>query len=344
MQLYGAILPGAGAVDRLLPRAAHAARAGPRLSRPARQRLKLLGWYEDHGRNASLACRHFGVSRDTFYRWWRRYQRAGPGALEDRSHRPGRVRQPTWSAELAQAVLALREAHLRWGKDKLVVLLRRQGWEVSVSMVGRILRRLDQEGRLPKADLRDPCILRRSQSRPYAVRKPRDYQVAAPGDLVQVDTADIRLLPGVVYKHFTARDVVCRWDSVAVYQRATARSAASFLDGVLERMPFPVRAIQVDGGSEFKADFERACQERGIRLFVLPPRSPKLNGCVERAQRTHKEEFYQLVELPETIGELRQNLRAWEVVYNTRRPHQALGQLTPETFYQRWLEQQMERR
>ena len=116
------------------------------------------------------------------------------------------------------------------------------------------------------------------------------------------------------------------------------------MDGVLERMPFPVRAIQVDGGSEFKADFERACQERGIRLFVLPPRSPKLNGCVERAQRTHKEEFYQLVELPETIGELRQKLRAWEVVYNTRRPHQALGQLTPETFYQRWLEQQMERR
>ena len=161
---------------------------------------------------------------------------------------------------------------------------------------------------------------------------------------MRVDTADIRLLPGVVYKHFTARDVVCRWDSIDVYQRATARSAASFLDGVLERMPFPVRGIQVDGGSEFKADFERACQERGIRLFVLPPRSPKLNGCVERAQRTHKEEFYQLVELPETIGELRQKLRAWEVVYNTRRPHQALGQLTPETFYQRWLEQQMERR
>ena len=99
---------------------------------------------------------------------------------------------------------------------------------------------------------------------------------------MQVDTADIRLLPGVVYKHFTARDVVCRWDSIDVYQRATARSAASFLDGVLERMPFPVRTIQVDGGSEFKADFERACQERDIRLFVLPPRSPKLNGCVER--------------------------------------------------------------
>ena len=60
------------------------------------------------------------------------------------------------------------------------------------------------------------------------------------------------------------------------------------------RMPFPVRAIQVDGGSEFQAAFEAACQARGIRLFVLPPRSPKLNGCVQRAQRTHTEEFYEV--------------------------------------------------
>ena len=121
------------------------------------------------------------------------------------------------------------------------------------------------------------------------------------------------------------------------------RRAASFLAALLERAPFAVRALQVDGGSEFKADFERACQDQGIRLFVLPPRSPKLNGCVERAQRTHREEFYQVVDLPDTIGELRQKLRAWEVVYNTRRPHQALGYLTPQAWYRQWLTTQTER-
>jgi len=36
-------------------------------------------------------------------------------------------------------------------------------------------------------------------------------------------------------------------------------------------MPFPVRALQVDGGSEFEAIFEEECQKRGIKLFVLPP-------------------------------------------------------------------------
>jgi transposase InsO family protein len=297
----------------------------------------MLQWYEDHGRNARLTCRHFGVSPDTFYRWLRRYRTGGVRALEDRSRRPRRVRRPSWSRELTLAVLQLREAHPRWGKAKLAVLLRQQGFACSTSMVGRILRRLKDEGVLWEADLRDPWLPRRPQARPYAVRKPKDYRPLAPGDLVQVDTADLRLLPGVTYKHFTARDVVCRWDVLDVAHRATARAAARFLDALQERMPFPVRAIQVDGGSEFKAEFERACQERGIRLFVLPPRSPKLNGCVERAQRTHREEFYQTLDPPASIEELRQKLRAWETVYNMQRPHQALGYQTPLAFYQQWL-------
>ena len=84
--------------------------------------------------------------------------------------------------------------------------------------------------------------------------------------------------------------------------RATAASATMFLDTLLERMPFPVRALQVDGGSEFAADFEQACRQRQLWLFVLPPRSPKLNGAVERAQRTHTEEFYEVTWLYAALG------------------------------------------
>ena len=118
--------------------------------------------------------------------------------------------------------------------------------------------------------------------------------------------------PGHWYKHFSARDVISRWDVLGVYSRATAATARDFLDAVIERMPGPVRAIQVDGGSEFKAEFEEACREKGLRLFVLPPRSPKLNGCVERAQRTHKEEFYQMLDPPDSLDELRRLLLAQE--------------------------------
>ena len=99
---------------------------------------------------------------------------------------------------------------------------------------------------------------------------------------------------GIVLKHFSARDVVSRWDVVEVHRRATSLAAARFLDTLLERFPFPVQALQVDGGSEFAAEFEQACQQKELPLFVLPPKSPKLNGHVEGAHRTHYEEFYQV--------------------------------------------------
>ncbi len=100
------------------------------------------------------------------------------------------------------------------------------------------------------------------------------------------------------------------------------------LDTLLHRMPFPIRA----GGSEFAAEFEQVCQQRGLHLFVLPPRSPKLNGAVERANRTHTEEFYQVTACSLEMKKLNRKLRQWEQIYNTVRPHQSLGYLTPNLF------------
>jgi transposase InsO family protein len=114
-----------------------------------------------------------------------------------------------------------------------------------------------------------------------------------------------------------------------VYTKATSTTAMGFLESLTERMPFPIKALQVDGGSEFQAVFEEACQERGIRLFVLPPRSPKLNGHVERAQRTHTEEFYEIYDGELEVAHLNSSLLEWEWTYNHFRPHQALDWKTP---------------
>lgn len=342
MQTYGSIIPGAATLARLLPRAASEARVARPPSREAKRRLLAVRWYEVHGKNASLTARHFAVSRSSLHDWLKRYGQTGPRGLEDRSRRPRRVRQPTWLPEWEAGVLKLRRENPRWGKDVLTVILRRdQGLDISVSMVGRILSRFKREGRLPPASLKDPCMVRRPQIRPYATRKPKDYLPRAAGDLVQVDTADVRLDgSATVYKHFAARDFVSRWDVLDVHHNATAHNAASFLDLLLKRMPFDVRAIQVDGGSEFRAEFEAACEHKALRLFVLPPRSPKLNGRVERSNRTHKEEFYQLVDPPDSLAELRAQLLKQEQRYNTYRPHQALGYQTP----QQWLLAHAERR
>ena len=292
----------------------------------------VAGWEALRKRGVPVveACAAVGEPKSNVYRWRQALRERGPAGLADRSRRPKRARQPTWSAELADAVLQLCEQYPRWGKDKLVVLLRRVGWVVSTSMVGRILTRLKDGGRLREPTGPGPATRRRVRQRPYAVRKPREYQATRPGDIVQIDTLDVRPLPGVILKHFTARDVVSRWDVVSVRTRATM--AIRFLDDLQECLPFPVRAIQVDGGSEFQAGFEAAGQARGIKLFVLPPRSPKLNGHVERAHRTHAEEFYQLYDGELTMGPLNRALRQWERIYNTVRPHQSLDGATPAEY------------
>ena len=156
--------------------------------------------------------------------------------------------------------------------------------------------------------------------------------VERPGDLVQIDTVEIRPFAGHPFKQFTARDVISRWDTLEVRRSATARLASEMLEALALRMPFPVRAISVDGGSEFMAEFEAACQARGIALFVLPPRSPKLHGSVERANRTHTEEFYEVTDGLLEPDDIRGELLAWERTYNTVRPHQALGYLTPAEY------------
>jgi putative transposase len=316
-------------INAMAPGARRLAGHGTELSRDARNRLKWMDHYFSRGRNGRLTCRHFDIHPQTFYRWKRRYDPSRLESLEDRSRRPHRLRRPTASAELVEAVLEAREEYPRWGKDKLAPLLREAGWQVSTSMVGRIMHRLKEQGRLVEAPRAPIRLRRRCYPRPYAVRKPKGYQITSPGSLVQVDTADLRPVPGTILKHFTACDTVSRWDVLEVASRATATTASRFLDALQARMPFPVKAIQVDGGSEFQAGFERECQKRGILLFVLPPRSPKLNGRVERAHRTHREEFYEVADLGWTVAEIRPHLLAWERIYNTVRPHQALGYKTP---------------
>ena len=297
-----------------------------------KQGLKWMDYYPAQD-NAALICRYFGISRQTFYRWKGRYNPRDLSSLEERSHKPRRLRQPTWCRELALAVLQVREQYPRWGKDKLAVLLRERGWEVSISMVGRILSQLKMCGVLREPPRTGTSTRRRRWRRQCAIRKPKGYEIKRPGDLVQVDTLDRRPLPGMGLKHFTARDMVSRSDVVEVRIRATATTSAGFL----ERMPFPIRAMQVDGGSEFQAAFEMEYRRRGLSLFVLPPRSPKLNGCVERSQRTHTEEFYEVNDFSLQVAPLNRELMAWERVYNTIRPHQALDYLTPLQFVTRWL-------
>lgn len=314
-----------------------AGHAPAELSAKAGERLRWVrAWRAlmEHGLSGQQAANTLHLARSTVYRWEGRLKVEGLRGLEDRSRRPRRVRQRQWGAELAMRVRQLRESCHGWGKDKLAPLLWEDGESVSISTVGRILKHLKVKRMLREPHRRRVRTGKWQPRRPYAVRKPKEYGVAEPGDLVQVDTVEVHPLPGLMIKQFTARDVVSRWDVLEAHGRATAGTARQFLERLMERMPFAVKAIQVDGGSEFQAEFEQACAERGVRLFVLPPHSPKLNGHVERAQRTHKEEFYAYYDGALDLDSLNKALRRWERVYNTIRPHHSLGRRTPARYLQ----------
>ena len=100
----------------------------------------------------------------------------------------------------------------------------------------------------------------------------------------------------------------------------------------VDRSAFRVSGIQVDGGAEFKSVFEAECQARGLELFVLPPKRPDLNGCVERAQSTWRYEFYATYDLPHRIDKLQAFVDAFAHRFNHHRPHDSLAGQTPAEY------------
>jgi len=237
---------------------------------------------------------------------------------------------------LAQTVWRLRPQDPRGGTDTLVGRLRREGQRVSTSRGGWSLVRLKAHGSWREPPHHRIVPRRRPRHRPDAIRQPTDDLVQQPGDLVQVDPLDVRPRPGLVCTPCTARDVLSRWDVLELHTRATAASARDVLDTLQARRPFALQALPVDGGRAFAADVEPACRARRRRLFVLPPRSPKLTGSVERAQRTPTEECYEVRDAALTVPALNQALQSWERTDNTVRPHQALGYQTPQEFVRQW--------
>lgn len=285
-------------------------------------------WREarDAGLSAGAAARAVGVSRACLYRWAR--------DPKLKSRRPKRMRAPTWTPAQVEAVEALRLDYPMWGKAKLGPLLRAQGFAVSDATVGRILAKLVARGAIAPVPLlrSKKASLRGKTKRPHALRLPRGMKAAAPGELVQIDTLTVQIAPDISVKHFTAYDPVARFTVAQVRRSATASAAAVFLDKTIAALPFKVTGIQVDGGSEFMAGFEQACADKGLALYVLPPKTPELNGGVERCNGAWRYEFYAVYDLPRSLDRLGPLVDAFADLYNSFRPHGALAGKTPAQY------------
>ena len=149
------------------------------------------------------------------------------------------------------------------------------------------------------------------------------------GELIQIDHMSIskNQFPA---KHFQAWSPIGKFIYANVYSNAKSKTAKRFLKELIDAAPFKILSIQVDGGSEFMKDFEEACKDFGIPLYVLPPRRPQYNGGVERGNRIFREEFYARKDiLADSLCSLRADLKKAVLKYNSYRPHNSLKGLTP---------------
>jgi putative transposase len=318
MTVYGTIIPGVRSIAQGAWKTEH-------LTQEARKRLKILDWHRAHGNNVSLTARHFGIGRTTMHRWLKRSQRTGPVGLNECSKRPKRFRQPTTLSHVVMRTVQLRKQYPAWSKYKIQALLREEGVVVSASTVGRILKR---RGLI---DLKKSKKRRKAALRPRT-RFPRGLSIQEPGDMVQIDTKYIMLPGGRKYYQFTAIDVLTKWRVLRVYPSQSSRNGAAFLQECLSCFPFLVKAVQTDNGSPFLKEFEKLCESKNLPHYFIHPRTPKQNSYVESSHGADEREFYQQGNTHILLPAMQREIRAWENIWNTIRPHESLNQITPRKY------------
>ncbi len=95
---------------------------------------------------------------------------------------------------------------------------------------------------------------------------------------------------------FTAIDDCTRIRMLKIYDKCNQKTAMQFIDEVIRRLPFRILVVQTDNGAEFQSAFHWHLRDLDIQHAYIRPRTPRLNGKVERSHRVDAQEFYQLLD------------------------------------------------
>lgn len=266
------------------------------------------------------------VSRQTVYKWVRRFEAEGVAGLRDRSSRPHRMPRRS-SDRLEKRVLRARRRY-RWGADRIGLQL-----GVAPSTVQRIL-------------TRHACVPLKMIDRPTG-EVVRRYERDAPGDLVHVDVKKLGRIPqgggwrahgrseavrgrglGYEYVH-TMIDDHSRYAYSEILDDETGPTSAAFAERAIQHfksLGIQIRELMTDNAMAYThaAAFRRVLATHGITHLLIRPRRPQTNGKVERLNRTLLEEFA----YAQTFTSSRQRrlrLARWLHVYNHHRVHTAIG-------------------
>jgi transposase InsO family protein len=273
-----------------------------------RRRLRWVRAWHDL-RDAGAVCRRYGISRPTLRKWLRRFEMEGEAGLRSQSRRPhGSPGKKVGEGE--ETIIIDLRTNRRLGIKRLRnEMIRLHGLRLSAATIHKILKRRSMN-----------VMAERKRTR----QKPKRYSRPVPGDRVQMDTCQI--LPGLY--QFTAIDDCSRFLVARLAPRRSAAGTMALLDQVFDEMPFAIQRIQTDRGTEFFAEkVQRRLMAEGIKFRPVRPRSPHLNGKVERVQRTMLDEFWLAVD--PKASDIDRQLAIWVHHYNWHRPHEALANRCP---------------
>lgn len=289
-------------------------------------KLEFVRLAQAEGVNRRELCRRFGVSPTLGYRLLSRYAAQGESGLAELSRRP-RGSPRTTPAAIEAAVMAVRTEHPAWGGRKIAAVLRRRGLEApSPSTVTQILRRHGMAlgafggGQAPFIRFEHPA--------------PNDlWQMDFKGH-VSLDADGGRLHPLTVLDDHSRFCLVL--EACADQERATVKSC---LIKAFQRYGLP-RRITADNGPPWGAGMRGEgvgrswtalgvwLLEQDIALGHSRPYHPQTQGKDERFHRTLKAEALSGPPFAD-LEQAARRLSDWRMIYNTQRPHEALGLITP---------------
>ena len=307
----------------------------PRTILPPEQQIRQrYRWFELAAElgNVTVACERCGISRKTYYKWRKRFTEARRArqALLDRSRRPYHPRYRVTKALRRRLVTLRQQTHLGPVRLRLLLQAARVRAVPSAATIAKVLKTAG--------------LTRRRRAKPKRYR--RTFVVPRPGDLLQLD---VKWVPYLVEGHqlyqYTAIDCCTRLRLVTFSDELSLAAAKVFAQFVLSTFPFPGRCVQTDNDSIFthwytagpKTPLDRPvrthpftlmCERFGATHRLIPPRTPRLNGRVERSHQTDDTEFYHRSRYA-TRPALERAFRRWLWHYNHSRVHMALGGQTP---------------
>lgn len=294
-------------------------------------RLKVINYYRKFGLSATLSA--FPVKRSTLFLWQKilKDNHGRLASLIPKSTRPHQSRiMQTQSLALAE-ICRLRKLHYRLGKHKLFPLVKRYCLEVGVSFpkestIGKIIKRNNLFYSRVIYGYHDPARKRPDKPKRLRVKRaPKPEQ----GGYVEMDTVETIIL-GIRRYTITTIDVKLKVVYAQTFTTKKAINALEVLKTLAVRLPVPIHTVQTDNGSEFEAEFNRYCQKAKIKRFYTYPQCPRINGVVERFNRTIQEDClnqYQDEMLELTLINMR--IKEYLSFYHNERIHESLADRTP---------------